>query len=407
VNTQILWSLTSPQRKLVFGPLPILAHSTQYTFTLHGTQIQDLAGNALAGDHSWTFTTVPAGLGAGTWTRFSTAGSPPSMNVHTALWTGSELMVWGPFSSAMVGGLYNPATDTWRTIATAGSPSARESWASVWTGTEFIVWGGNTTTSSNQFRNDGARYDPATNTWRAVSTVGAPAGARLSTAVWTGQEMIVFGGANASGINTHNGRYNPVTDSWLPVSSAGAPNVQYFHSATWTGTRMIVWGGSQSFSCGEFSGCSGAGAAYDPTTNSWSPISSVGAPSARSGHTALWTGSKMIIWGGSTPLGDTNTGAIYDPQADTWQTISTACGVPSERNFHQAVWTGNEMIVWSGQNVRPTLSGARYNPITDSWQPISVSNAPATTSYETMVWAGDRALLWRAENPPAGYRLQP
>jgi hypothetical protein len=407
VNTQPLWNSSSPQRKLVFGPLPILAHSAQYTFTLSGAALRDLAGNQMAGDHSWTFTTVPAGLGAGTWSRFSTAESPPSMNVHTALWTGSELLVWGAFSSSMVGGLYNPATDSWRAIETAGSPSARNYWASVWAGTEFIVWGGDIGTSSTQFRNDGGRYNPATNTWRPVSTVGAPAGARLSTAVWTGKEMIVFGGSNSSGINTHNGRYNPATDSWLPVSTAGAPNVELFHSAIWTGTRMIVWGGSQSFSCTEFSGCSGTGAAYDPTTDTWSPISSVGAPSARSGHTALWTGSKMIIWGGSTPGGDTNTGAMYDPQTDAWQTISTGCGAPSERAAHQALWTGSEMIVWSGGNVRPTLSGARYDPATDSWQPISLSNAPATTSYETMVWARDRALVWRAENLPAGYSFQP
>ncbi len=36
----------------------------------------------------------------------------------------------------------------------------------------------------------------------------------------------------------------------------------------------------------------------DPTTDMWTAASTVGAPSARYTHTAAWTGSKMIVWGG-------------------------------------------------------------------------------------------------------------
>src|SRR6185503_12831767 len=33
-------------------------------------------------------------------------------------------------------------TDTWAAVQTIGAPSARESFSSVWTGTEMILWGG-------------------------------------------------------------------------------------------------------------------------------------------------------------------------------------------------------------------------------------------------------------------------
>ena len=63
------------------------------------------------------------------------------------------------------------------------------------------------------------------------------------------------------------------------------------HTAVWTGSEMIVWGG-------EFSGYSNTGGRYNPSTDSWTATSLTNAPSARDGHTAVWTGSEMIVWGG-------------------------------------------------------------------------------------------------------------
>ena len=57
--------------------------------------------------------------------------------------------------------------------------------------------------------NDGGRYNPAGNSWTAVSTTGAPAARYHHTAVWTGSEMIVWGGYNGSSYLNDGGRYNP------------------------------------------------------------------------------------------------------------------------------------------------------------------------------------------------------
>ena len=53
--------------------------------------------------------------------------------------------------------------------------------------------------------------------------------------------MIVWGGANGS-LNT-GGRYNPSTDSWTATSMTNAPSARADHTAVWTGSEMIVWGG--------------------------------------------------------------------------------------------------------------------------------------------------------------------
>ena len=80
------------------------------------------------------------------------------------------------------------------------------------------------------------------NTWIATSTINAPSGRWSHTAVWTGSEMIVWGGVG-DGMNT-GGRYNPSTDSWTATSTTNAPTRRLNHTTVWTGSKMIVWGGN-------------------------------------------------------------------------------------------------------------------------------------------------------------------
>ncbi|MBI4701458.1 MAG: hypothetical protein HY744_09910 [Deltaproteobacteria bacterium] len=81
----------------------------------------------------------------------------------------------------------------------------------------------------------------------------------------------------------------------------------------------------------------------------------VDAPAPRWGHVAVWTGDKMVVWGGALGAGYdnvTNTGAIYDPVADTW-TATSLDGPPAPRAGAGAVWyhlniSEEYMVVWGG-----------------------------------------------------------
>jgi hypothetical protein len=53
------------------------------------------------------------------------------------------------------------------------------------------------------------------------TTTNAPAARQTHAAVWTGSEMIVWGGFISNYSNT-GGRYNPVTDSWTATSTTNA-----------------------------------------------------------------------------------------------------------------------------------------------------------------------------------------
>ena len=113
------------------------------------------------------------------------------------------------------------ADNTWTATSTTNAPSARAGHAAVWTGSEMIVWGGGA--SSPTYLNTGGRYNPSTDSWTATSTANAPDARVSHTPVWTGSEMIVWGGYNGSSYLNTGGRYNPGTDSWTATSTTNAP----------------------------------------------------------------------------------------------------------------------------------------------------------------------------------------
>jgi hypothetical protein len=108
------------------------------------------------------------------------------------------------------------------------------------------------------------------------------------------------------------------------------------------------------------------GGQYDPVGNSWIPTSTVGAPAGRHSHTAVWTGSRMIVWGGHIfQLPYTPSGGQFDPINGAWGTAgTTTIGGPTGRGMHTAVWRGTQMIVWGGDagTIR-TNTGARYTAL--------------------------------------------
>jgi hypothetical protein len=346
-------------------------------------------------------------------TSGSGANVAPARYFHTAVWTGSEMIVWGglgfsgtgPLNS---GGRYNPSTDSWATSSLttatgANVPQGRYLHTTVWTGSEMIVWGG---LNSGTFTNTGGRYDPATDSWAASSlTTGSGSNVAdrryLHTAIWTGSEMIIWGGVSDKGYIHSGGRYDPSTDSWATSSltSGSGPNVpegRYSHTAVWVDTEMIVWGGTSS------TAILNTGGRYSPATDSWAASSlntgsGANVPNARQDYTVIWTGTEMIVWGGSASGGGViNTGGRYNPATDTWSGIS-GVGDPQARYDHTAVWTGHVMIVWGGYNglFNGVLAdGGRYDPALETWTATSVASVATARRLHTAVWTGSQMIVW-------------
>jgi N-acetylneuraminic acid mutarotase len=332
---------------------------------------------------------VPA---ADVWMPTSESPAPyPSSGPQSAVWTGSEMIVWGgvPWGipNAETAGRYDPALDSWRPVSHIGAPSSRSGQMAVWTGGFMVVWGG---TDNNTFTllNTGGQYDPIGNRWFPMSTIGAPVARELESVVWTGSRMLVWGGRDWNTYFATGGIYDPVANTWSTISTLNAPSARAAASTVWTGTRMIVWGG--------FDGANSlrTGARYDPAGDRWETMAIANAPAKREGAVAVWTGKKMIVWGGSDNLYLT-TGGLYDPALDQWSTMSTT-GVPERRYFETAVWTGSRMIVWGGFGSgfpEDLNNGGIYDPVGDLWAATSLADAPAGREQHTAVWAGELAMM--------------
>jgi len=335
-----------------------------------------------------------------TWTATSTTNAPTGRLGHTAVWTGSEMIVWGGGTNIAffnTGARYNPATDAWTATNIANAPVARSGHTAVWTGNEIIIWGG--TDLSSPF-NTGARYNPTTDSWMSTSTVNAPSGRYDHSAVWTGTGMIVWGGTDTINSLNTGGSYNPSTGSWTATSTTNPPDPRESHTAVWTGTEMIVWGGFRSDLFQDLN----TGGRYNPNMNSWTPTSINNVPDAREDHTAVWSGSEMIIWGGSFFGTFFDTGGRYNPDTNSWIATSTI-NAPDARRFHPAVWVGSEMIVWGGQhdNGDPLNTGSRYNPTMNGWIAMSLTNAPNARFLHTAVWTGSEVIVWGGDDGNASY----
>ncbi len=328
---------------------------------------------------------------------------------HSAVWTGQLMLIWGgesfgPGEGQPAGERYDPLIDTWSPMSTTGEPPRRSDHTAVWTGSEMIVWGGDLYTGVPPMAG-GGRYDPVADTWAPISITGAPSARVSHTAVWTGSRMAIWGGLSGSFTALGDGAlYDPAADTWSPISPAQAPSPRYGHTATWTGSLMVVWGAT----------ADRTGGRYDPEGNTWSPMTTVDAPPARDRHTAVWTGSKVIVWGGIPSGASSTTGGLYDPAANDWDPTPTA-GAPDGRTSSSAVWTGTEMIIWGGgwtSSELPTNTGGRFDPASGLWRPVTMINGPGQSAYHSTVWTGSLMIVWGGMKDgetinPSGGRYDP
>jgi N-acetylneuraminic acid mutarotase len=290
---------------------------------------------------------------ANRWRRLSPLAGPsgyvPS-DPH-AVWTGKELVVWGSVDQA-----FSPSTGRWRRLPKA--PGGGRALV-VWAGREVIGWGGGC--CGDAFA-DGVAYRPAANTWRKLQR-SPLAGSQHPVGAWTGKELVILvGGFNPDGKPwparlARAAAYDPATGRWrriarLPAQASAAQALLGNARAVWDGREVLLVG-----SVGRRTG----GYAYNPGTNRWRRLPRADT-SGRTGAAMVWTGRRLIVWGGRGPSGEIPAhGLAYDPQTNRWSPLPPApiFGRPGPA----AVWSGRELIVWGGGDAHPRFAdGAAFRP---------------------------------------------
>jgi formylglycine-generating enzyme required for sulfatase activity len=276
------------------------------------------------------------------WRSTPALNAPSSRHKHSATWTGKELVVWGGTSDSQgtsglsSGARYSPAVDVWSVMtASVATPSGRYAHEMVWTGSEVIIWGG----YDGQFAlNDGARYLPESDTWIRMSE--SPLSTRYNAAsVWTGEEMFVFGGLNSAGTCTNTyATYNPKTDQWSSSRANGAGCGCASEAYLVSEDILVV---SDSGWC-----------QYNLATSQWTQLPPRPGNRIMAGPAAVAAGvspAELFVFGGSTQASDGVLDA-YSPKGQVWRT-SAVFSPNIASSGATAQWVGCGLWAWSSTGV--------------------------------------------------------
>lgn len=337
------------------------------------------------------------------WAPMASAGAPSERTGAATAWSGTELLVWSGIGAdprqgpRQDGAAYDPVTDAWRTLGRAGAPTGRAGAVGAWSGTELLVYGGaNEEGDTGGPFARGGRYAPAADAWTTFGPLAGEQGRVDHGGAWTGDRLCVWGGRgmDLAAVRT-GGCFDPVAGTWDETTTTGAPAARLDPTVTWTGSRLLVFGGFSTDTAQSV----GTGGSYDPATDRWSALPPT--PSRRN-HTAVWTGTELVVWGGARDGVGTsavvNDGGAFDPVAGTWRPVSTR-GAPSPRELHAAVWTGTRMIVWGGRDAPdvsgvPLDDGAAWDPASDTWTPLPTAGAPTARVAPIAAWTGRAMVVW-------------
>lgn len=315
------------------------------------------------------------------------------------VWTGTEVVVWGgeqPSEGAWHadGAAFDLATGTWRELA--DSPLApRSEHVAVWTGQEVIVCCGRIEGAGTS----AGAYNPETDQWREISA--PPIGPAFAEAVWTGEEMLVFGGVGIGGAPnlTAAAAYNPATDSWRRLA-----DLPYGLERT----ADAVYGDGVVFAWPSGFGRpppAPAGLSYHIESDTWTPLPPLPPEMTPDTPSLVWTGEELIAWG-LTPGFDEaqGLGVAFRPDTREWKMLPSAPLEPTDRwegtaASQTTAWTGAEVVVWTGyigtDGNDPNTRVVAYDPSEDSWREVEPAPIPARgLRHEPMIWTGSQLITY-------------
>lgn len=329
-----------------------------------------------------------------------------------ATWTGSKLFVWGglnPQGALDDGALYDPKTDTWTMLPTTNSPGPRVDAVAVAMNDQVLVWGGGPDGTASPLAS-GKLFDLATFAWKNVKNFSF--GSRNPIAFWTGSKAVLWGGTSSNGAPIGNGAvYEPIADDWKFTNASNAPSARTGVAWTWSGTALFLFGGRPMGA-----GVSADSFTYDPVGNTWQKLSNANAPAARYDAFAAWTGTSMLVFGGrdGPTYGDT---ALYNPMTGMWTSAPASPLGKRSAPTSRTGWTASvngKIIVAGGLDETQAIKidGRVYDAAVNDWGAQSLE-WPSKTHHEfgVGVWTGTEFILWsgldKSVLTPKGDRYRP
>lgn len=213
---------------------------------------------------------------------------------------------------------------------------------------------------------------------------------------WTGEEVVVLGGATSGVPTPTNAAFDPERGTWrsLPPS----PRSRTGGLAFWTGTEVLVLGGSSSDELGP-SGID----ALDPATGAWRTLDEPTVPAGFGSGVvdAVWTGDRLIVWPSDEPAA-----IAIDPGGERWTELPPLDLGTDDVALH---WTGGHLLVLGrrgqeivgavleldgpGRTIGDSIDGASWRRIEPLAAPMGESGSSDTSTWQS-VTTGGQIVLW-------------
>ena len=247
----------------------------------------------------------------------------------------------------------------------------------VWTGTEVIVWGG--TIVGEVPAGDGAAYNPSTDTWRLLPS--APDGVEWSSvSVWTGKEAVVM---NCTGLGKWNAAaYDPAADRWRAISNPFDADCDTNATPLWTGDAIVL--------------ATDRMVRSDEAVDRWSTIA-IGSPAAVVGIPSSDGSVSTFV---NLPTEIETSAQLLDSTGESIADLPAFPGDPSlfgDQIGAYGVWAGDEAVFWifaaDSANGWPEQVWA-LNPRTRAWRQLDTDTAFPGHAHSGVVVADDVLLMW-------------
>jgi hypothetical protein len=201
--------------------------------------------------------------------------------------------------------------------------------------------------------------------------------------VWTGRRALFWAGNSPDG-PARGAVYNPLTDRWRRLSRGPLGPREGYVSA-WTGTELVIVGGTLGDGLAR-----PIAAAIEPRTDRWHRLPGFGFLEGLRPSGAVWSGDRLFVGGLAYDCSQPGPCTIhpiflsYDLSTEQVEEIDLA-GAPTS-SVTPIGWTGTEVFA-TGDD--PT-SIFFYEPASDRWRSGAVAPCPVVTSAGQTAFLGDR-----------------
>ncbi|MHB1837756.1 MAG: kelch repeat-containing protein [Solirubrobacteraceae bacterium] len=207
-------------------------------------------------------------------------------------------------------------------------------------------------------------FDPATNTFTALSASMDTGRLAAAAAVLDDGEVLIAGGRGPGGALDTADLYDPATGSFTLLANTMQTATYAAPAVTLKNGDVLIGGGvgaANSISTAEL---------FDPTTETFTALP---LPSPRAGGiaVALPNGDAMII-GGKGSTGALTTSLLFDPTTDKFTTLSTQLSAPLPPGAAAATLPDGQILLAGGGPTASVQSAAELlDPSTGVITPIS------------------------------------